>query len=516
MKYFLTGILLLLISIIVLLPVTPVYQPIPGRDQGVYFYIGRHVAEGSIPYRDIWDHKGPLIYYINAAGILMTGSTWGIWFIEVAFLFVAAMAEMFALQTVFDQPTAMASTLAWLCTLAYIIDHGNTVEEYSLLFQFAGILFFLRSEKYPEKYWNEWMIGVTGALTFSLRPNNMGIHLAIGLTLLMIFFFEGAQKHALLRIAFVLMGASMVLGGIGVYFALNHALEELVFQVFKFNLLYSKAGEFSWLSLVKGFTLMKLLVGISIAGAVGALANLIRKKDVTPLESHFAILALIVVPIQVFLSLLSGRKYMHYYIAWLPMLALLTGFFIFSIRQISKKTISNKKQQNLLHLALTMGLILAFGMRPVSGRLPKLQALSTAIWNQKSLPAPEFSSDERGFYVEYLLENTEPDDYVLFWGNESVYNYLANRNAPSRFVYTYAFGMPGYVTQEMADELITELIHKKPLIIDATIDDKTIPGIDSDRWENIPASKRLIQFIEEHYTKLSPLGPMRFRVWVPN
>ena len=53
---------------------------LPDRDSGVFLYIGSRILEGEVPYRGIWDHKGPLIYYINALGIALTpGSEYGVW-----------------------------------------------------------------------------------------------------------------------------------------------------------------------------------------------------------------------------------------------------------------------------------------------------------------------------------------------------------------------------------------------------------------------------------------------------
>ena len=42
-------------------------------DSGVFQYIGRKILEGYMPYRDIFDHKGPLLYLINALGLQLMG-----------------------------------------------------------------------------------------------------------------------------------------------------------------------------------------------------------------------------------------------------------------------------------------------------------------------------------------------------------------------------------------------------------------------------------------------------------
>jgi hypothetical protein len=37
----------------------------PNDDSAIFLYIGRAILNGQVPYVDIWDHKGPLLYYIN-------------------------------------------------------------------------------------------------------------------------------------------------------------------------------------------------------------------------------------------------------------------------------------------------------------------------------------------------------------------------------------------------------------------------------------------------------------------
>ena len=519
-ELFLSSLFFLLAVFAVLAPVAPLYQPIPARDQGVYLYIGQQILDGDIPYRDVWDHKGPLIYYINALGLLLTDSIWGVWFLEIIFLFVAAVFGFLALRTVFDPAIAFASTILWLVTLPEVLDHGGSVEEYSLLFQFAAIYFYARSEKNSKGYWNEIMVGVMAALAFSLRPNNIGVNIAIGLVLVAIAIFSPRERiHTVRRIAWMALGAIIVFGVIGIYFAFNKSLGSLLDAVFIYNYYYSKLEEISWQAVTKGFDILSFLIPLAALGLVGLIIFLARywakgEKEADPIKARFAFFVLIAVPIQLYLSLLSGRRYMHYYIAWLPVLALLVGFLIFWLQKMAGWVLSESRYKNILNILIAGGFVIAFGLQPVVYRMPRLYHLLNAIWSEKSLPPPDYSVVQEGAYIEYILTHTQPDDYILFWGNASLYNFLAEREAPSRFVYTYAFGVPGYTSQEMVDELLLDITQKKPMIIDATAKDRNISGIDSKAWKSMPVTQGLIRFIEENYVRVDIVGPERFRVWV--
>ncbi len=514
--------ILLAVVFVVLSPVAPLYEPVPARDQGVYLYIGQQILDGKIPYRDVWDHKGPLVYYINALGLWTTDSVWGVWLLEVLFLFLAAVSSLLALRAAFDPLTAFSSTILWLAVFPRVLDHGNSVEEYSLLFQFAAVYFFLhmlRTEKTSKSYWNEWMIGVTAALAFSLRPSNIGIHLAIGLALAAMLFSPKERNSTLKRIAAAASGSGMVFAVIAIYYAAHNSLDDLLDQVFFFNYLYSSSEKFSWSAVTKGYTSLAFLTPLGLAGLPGLAGYFLayRKQDdkERDVKIRFALFMLAVIPIQTYLSLMSGRKYLHYYIAWLPVLALLVGFLISWVQGLAGRIFTDHRHKLVLNILFAGGLVLAFGAGPIVNRIPRLTNLANAIRLEGAFPPPDYSKVEKGEYVEYILTHTRPGDYVLIWGSASVYNFLTERESPSRFVYTYAFGVPSYVSQEMVDEMLRDIAEKKPMILDATSEGGTINRIDSNLWKGLPATWRLVRFIEENYHQVDRIGPDRFRVWVP-
>ncbi len=129
--------ILFLLCFIVLVPVSPALQPIPHRDSGVFLYIGQGVLEGKIPYLDFWDHKGPLIYYINALGLfLFKESYWGVWLMELFFLTISAKLGFSLMRDRFNTSFAFVGTASWVLALGKVFTiqfgGGNHVEEYAL------------------------------------------------------------------------------------------------------------------------------------------------------------------------------------------------------------------------------------------------------------------------------------------------------------------------------------------------------------------------------------------------
>ena len=63
----LVAALLAMISLLHMDAASP--QGIPSYDAGVFNYVGMVIQHGGMPYVDVFDHKGPLIYLINALAV---------------------------------------------------------------------------------------------------------------------------------------------------------------------------------------------------------------------------------------------------------------------------------------------------------------------------------------------------------------------------------------------------------------------------------------------------------------
>jgi hypothetical protein len=289
----------------------------------------------------------------------------------------------------------------------------------------------------------------------------------------------------------------------------------LVDSVFLYNYYYSHISTFDWKILIKGYNYMAFLVQLGLLGLMGVITTLFLQWKSDSDKARFALLMLLVFPIQLYLSILSGRRYMHYYIAWLPPLAFLTGFLIFGIKQVLLKVFQNFRYNTLLHPLAAFMLIVAFGLTPVINRMPALLYLCKNIVSELHDSSPNYTATKENAHIEYILNHTQASDYVLIWGNEAFYNFITEREAPSRFVYTYAFGTPGYVSQEMADELLYSIIEKRPMIIDATAHDNTVLGILSEKWKRFPITQNIMEYIKKNYIiSDSQFGPDKWDVWI--
>jgi len=73
-NYSLIGVLVA--CVVLNLPYIPYYNPLL-CDTEVYRYVALVMQKGGVPYRDVFDHKPPLIYFINYLGLFLGG--WPQW-----------------------------------------------------------------------------------------------------------------------------------------------------------------------------------------------------------------------------------------------------------------------------------------------------------------------------------------------------------------------------------------------------------------------------------------------------
>ncbi|HID73254.1 TPA: hypothetical protein EYP38_04895, partial [Candidatus Micrarchaeota archaeon] len=332
----------------------PALRPVPLTDSAVFLYIGEQVLDGAVPYRDLWDHKGPLIYYINALGQVLTSeSRWGVWWLEVIAVGAAAWLGFALMRRAFGLQAALFGSVAWILGLRAVLDGGNLVEEYALPLQFAALFFFWRSQN-SSNPWNEVGIGIMSALAFLLRPNIIGIPTAI-LIVLVWDFVRGRDRRVLYQIAVILGPVISILLIVSAYFAAQGALPQLWDNVFTYNLAYSASSwEARLISLEGAFELLTALSVFSVGGWVLVIGCL-RNDEEDSGQKQFLAVLLLAFPLELALVSFAGRSFPHCYISLLPVSAALNAFLIFHINE-------NLKESSPLHLRKGLAVALLLGV----------------------------------------------------------------------------------------------------------------------------------------------------------
>ncbi|MBN1977744.1 MAG: glycosyltransferase family 39 protein [Anaerolineae bacterium] len=503
----------------VLAPSMPLPGVMPGRDSGAFLYTADRILEGEIPYRDIWDHKPPAIFYIDALGLLIGGgSLWGVWFLEFLSLYLAGMLGFVLMRKVLGFGPAIFGTIAWMTSLVLVLGGGNFTEEFALPFQFATLYLFWLSEKQGCYSWRGFLIGIMAAVSFLLKPNLLGIQLVVGIYLLWTRVFERRWRNLFVTFAAIALGASSVILVVVGYFALHGALGYFWDSVFRYNFAYASTtlsdrfrAAIEGLIYLPGLSAMAFLVYVLVAFYIW------RGRKIGGAQKVLLDVLLVGLFIEFLSSSFSGRLYRHYYIACLPILGVLAGFFRYILDALlgssfARHPFSRGKRSsfsNFVFSVLSLVFILPF--------LLEIVCIMIELPNNRETMTYQTA--------QYVKSCTTAQDYVLVWGAETGVNFVASRRSPTRFVYQYPLYTSGYQNGALISEFLDDIVTNKPvLIIDTSPTNELIPPISSverSNWrlvdENygiLPEMEEVFEYLEANYEMERRIGEAQWPVYV--
>ena len=443
-------------TLMVMLPISPLNSPTTNIDSGVFLYIGQRILHGDIPYVDIWDHKPPVIYYINAIGLSFTnGSRWGVWAIEFIVLLLTAYLSFHLFEQAFSKTSALVATFLWLLNLVFLLLSGNLTEEYVLILQFVSIFLYYRLGQEHGKPWNFFIIGLLGGIAFLTKQTTIGIWISIGLILLFQAFTKKNSKKPLCELALMSLGVFLIIAIVSGYFFFHNALSEFWDQAFKYSFIYSRTQSASLVDRLKSaFNLKYLshysLFTLSVIGIV--IYFFFRKgKGSSPQKLLLDLVAIDII-LEFLLINIPGHAYEHYYITILPALAVFCAFAISRIKFTLEGETKKPSSSYLIAFGLLALLLIGSFREYVSNFLELKIAYDAEA-------------------IRYVQNNTSPEDTVIIWGAQhAMVNYYSNRASPSKYVYVFPLLRNGYTSEDRIMDFLSELEKAKPaLIINAEV-----------------------------------------------
>ncbi|MCK6566984.1 MAG: hypothetical protein DCC59_00555 [Chloroflexi bacterium] len=494
---------LLAIVFSALFAASPAAQPIPHRDSGVFLYIAAGILDGKLPYLDFWDHKGPLIYYINAIGLsIASQSYWGVWMVEFVSLALSAALFFLTMRRFAGGTIAWVGASMWLLAFGHVFTTqfgaGNHVEEYALPF-YAAQLYLYPTEKDERSNLRFLWVGIFAGLAVLLRPNLSSLLAAIILIALWSMFRgtkQGRHSH-LYSLLFLTLGAGTPLLIAAGYFWRNHALRDLFSDVFLYNFLYAGRGNLYGEAFLNSFRVMGALNYLAFLAWIALIVSF-NKLPKHFGDMGFVKLILVAAPLEIAFSLVSGFGYLHYFITWLPLLGGLACLFIRFISQIVPV-------ETRRYFPTLLAAFLAIQAAPFAGDL-RVYFQNPAKDNENG--ANSHISDESPppalTEIQPLYEFAPKGSPVLFWGNEVQFNFIMDLPSPSRYVYIYPFLMPDYAAPEMQREFLDAIAQSQPVIVD--IQPSLTPPIQSlKQWRQYPKAMPLIRYIAENYSRVAEI-----------
>ena len=259
--------------------------PAISSDNAIYLTMGTAIAEGRAPYLDVFDHKGPLVFILQALPQLLFGgySILAVFCQEIVFLFVCLLL-IAKLAEEFSAPYVPAQ-LVYLALGSTLLGGGNLTEEYAAAFTLGGLLIIVRTFKsgLPEKtkglFPRAALLGAMTALAFLTRANNALVLLAMTIVLAVSFAVKLRFKALSCCACGFVLGFVAACLPVCLWLAAHNALYESFYGAILHNMMYAETGSTSRIHMLLHHGYGRMAMVIAAVSCMGALM-LIKKSPV--------------------------------------------------------------------------------------------------------------------------------------------------------------------------------------------------------------------------------------------
>ncbi len=385
-------------------------EKLPDYDSSVFKSIGYFMNHGLMPYKDLFDHKGPIIYLINYFGQFISN---GIWLFEIAFMFITILFLYKSARIYCNKIYSLIATIVVSSVIPFYFSGGNLTEEYALPFITVSLFIFLDYFKNEKINIIRLIIcGMCFGCVFLLRVNMISLWFVFSLSVLVKCIKEKKYNDILKFIIWFLLGALIISIPIIIWLYINGAFTDFIKDYFMFNFTYSGyAMTYQKIESII-FFMNKYLILIAF---IIILYLVYKKKDFLNITYLICFIVTLL-----FISM-SGRDYLHYGLVIVPLL-------IYPI-SILFKMIKNKNNDNLLLVPLFLLCFIA---------LPSwinTSLNSFRIYNNYVFEELTYKEDPVYLVSKYIKKNTNKNDKITVFGGKNNIYIISKRMPASKYTY---------------------------------------------------------------------------------
>lgn len=375
--------------------------------------------KGYIPYRDSFDHKGPLIYFLNYLGQQIARYR-GIWFIEFMTIFFT-FYFMYRIGCLCCHSLPAAVILLFTSApLFTFYEHGNKVEEFAMPFIALSLYFFLDFLMNCKiSVYRLILCGVSPGAVCLLRVNMISVWIVFCISIAGILCWQKNITDQIRFSLYFLIGFLSFVLPFMFWLAYHNALKAFWEQYIIFNGIYCGHASPAQIWNTFFFSMEHKTVLFALVAVV---CLFVKQRD-----RLFGIYMLYMIVSFLMLSL-SGRTYLHYNIVTVPALI----FPIAALYGICEQQWKNAAGQTAL--LLFAAVFLADTLH--ADWFPPTQDLAR-IYQERN---EEHFSEKLRTVCLLIGENTDADDKISVYGNWDLVYVISDRMHATHYSYQVPIG----------------------------------------------------------------------------
>ena len=219
---------------------------IAGTDNGVFAYIGEGMRHGLMPYRDMFDHKGPLLYIINWAGMSMGIGYAGVWIIDILMYLLSFGFALFTFSRILGRKNTLLAAVPIIWIFIHLFCCGNMTESYATYVTLVAWSLFVRDINDDKLgLFTCFVQGVAVGAILLLRPNMIGFAIPVIVYCFGDLIQNKGIKQFFIRCASGVVGIMIVVLPICAWMMMLGILDDCWDCYIKFNLLYLAKNKYT-------------------------------------------------------------------------------------------------------------------------------------------------------------------------------------------------------------------------------------------------------------------------------
>lgn len=229
---------------------TSPFFSLPSKGDSVIFQIiGRFWAENKTPYSQLWDLKGPIIFFINYLGYVLTSDRLGVFILEIInlFIFEVICFKLFVIK--YNKKFSLLLVVLVLMFMSSLWDDGgNMTEEYCLpllmlsfycLYKWVNKVTQTKLKKVSHKPLYSFIYGLTFSFCALTRISNcVGVCVAV-LFVYVLLFINKSYTTLLKNVLFFLLGFVVITLPFCFYFFIKGAFYDFLYGTILYNIGYA-------------------------------------------------------------------------------------------------------------------------------------------------------------------------------------------------------------------------------------------------------------------------------------
>lgn len=296
---------------------SPLFFGAYGYDSSFFSMMGRAILAGKVPYKDYFDLKGPVFFFMEAFGQLLCRDRMGVVLLQWMAIIVSAAAIYKSCLLYITKKHAWIVLLFFYFFYTTFLWGGNSVEELCLPFNMVCIYMGM---KYLKE--REWKCIDAPAFFFGLSFGVMALSkitvaapmMAMTLTVLIVMIRRKQYQYLPKCILLFLAGFLFVAVPTFVYYLSRGALKDMLFCAF--SIAFKRSTDY-----YEGFSL-KWEKNLLICDVAFFYALFMKRK-----EGGSKKLLLLILSVLVYALLHLGTPFDYYFITTLPVLVVFGIFF---------------------------------------------------------------------------------------------------------------------------------------------------------------------------------------------